>query len=626
MTSAVKRDDRRSFTFSFLLATITSVTSLANADEQISNQGFSPAPQVWSFTSSADNAMRSLPPNVPAENRSTASPQGVAPAHFMAQNRQRRGGRARFDPALVARGQTSFNTACTVCHDAQRALQKKKSLSGWRATVRRMAAKDGADVPRGDFTAIATYLASLSSPPRPEAGTSGGRNTQSDQDSGDDEPTGVNADEDRSDDADMDKEDAQAEGDDDAEDKDDAQEDEEPQDEDDAEEDEDAEEEDVDEELDFEFDEAGAEFTLSATLSTLFRGADHNHSVENEGFFVDAWVGADWQPSSGPMSARVMACTSCHSEDTSLNGEGFALELVEASATLDLIEAVCGKPSECGWDAKLKAGRFIVPFGAYAAMSHPGAYRTLTNPLMYNMGRRVFGDAGLAGPPRQPVLPMPYADEGVGLKVKVPLKPKVSAVLDLYSVNGLQQSGPDLRFFRPSRSYVDNNSLPALGGRVSLGNPTLRLGGSFMTGEAQPDGTTTGPILYQLSGADITAKFKERARFYFEYAIRTNTKKDTPFSRPAARRTMVYGVVAEAELKLCDKPRISWLGRYDTLEFRDTLFPGSLVPETGIDRYTWGFNLTLPGGSLLILNHERWKLPDPDDDIDVLGFRWVATF
>ena len=470
----------------------------------------------------------------------------------------------RFDQALVAQGHSAFQSACTVCHEANRSYEKRKSLSGWTTTVRRMAAKDGADVPVSEINAIAIYLESLhahSTTQSVENGLSGDKAL-------------ADSDEEASDDIGL-----------------------------------------VD---------SDPPVSISATLSTLFRDADSNHVIENEGFFVDAWVGADWQPE-GPLSGRAMACTSCHSNDTSVNGGGFAFELVEASATLDLIQAVKKTPSECGWEAKLKAGRFRVPFGAFAAMSHPGVYRTLTNPLMYNMGRRVFGTTGLAAPPRQPVLPMPYADEGADVRVKIPLVYETSATFDIYAVNGLQQSGPDLRFFQPSRSYTDNNSLPAFGGRLRVGNPCVQVGGSFMTGEAQPDGTTSGPVRYQLSGADLTAKFKDWLRVYLEYAIRTNTKKLSPFHPPDSRRTMAYGLVAEAEVKLWDQPRLGLLGRYDTLAFRDILQPSSPAgPE--IERITWGLNVALSGSSLLILNHERWILPNPDDEIDVVGFRWVAVF
>lgn len=474
--------------------------------------------------------------------------------------------RSRFNKALVTKGREAFQIACVHCHDEERSFSKIKSLSTWRATVRRMAAKDGADIRPSDTSAIATYLASRNGP---SLDTKMGNSSQGEL------ANQIGHDTDH---------------------------------------------------LDVATDNQSIvpDISINGTISTLFRGADDNHVIENQGFFVDAWISANWQPE-GPLSASVTACTSCHSDDSAMGGGGFTVELVEASATLDLIHAIKKTPAECGWEAKLKAGRFIVPFGGFAAMSHPGAYRTLTNPLMYNMGRRVLGTTGVAGPPRQPVLPMPYSDEGADLKIKVPLLPKVSATIDLYAVNGLQQSGPDLRFFFPSRSYVDNNALPAFGGRAQISTPSVQFGGSLMTGEAQFDGTTTEPILYQLSGVDVTARYQDLLRFYFEYAIRTNTRKLSPALPPLGRRTMVFGTVSEAELKLWDKPRVGLLARYDTLDFRDT-FVAAPPTEPQIERFTWGFNFTLGGGSLLMLNHERWILPDPEEEVDVLGFRWVGTF
>src|SRR5262249_49900620 len=60
-----------------------------------------------------------------------------------------------------------FERSCTKCHDASRSLERTKDLAGWRATVRRMAGKRGAEVATGDIEPIAVYLASRS------AGTSG---------------------------------------------------------------------------------------------------------------------------------------------------------------------------------------------------------------------------------------------------------------------------------------------------------------------------------------------------------------------------------------------------------------------------------------------------------------------
>ena len=65
------------------------------------------------------------------------------------------------DPEAVGYGQAAFERSCTACHDAERAFGKSKSYAGWLATVRRMAAKDGAEISSADVVPIATYLASV---------------------------------------------------------------------------------------------------------------------------------------------------------------------------------------------------------------------------------------------------------------------------------------------------------------------------------------------------------------------------------------------------------------------------------------------------------------------------------
>jgi hypothetical protein len=49
-----------------------------------------------------------------------------------------------------------------------------------------------------------------------------------------------------------------------------------------------------------------------------------------------------------------------------------------------------------------------------------------------------------------------------------------------------------------------------------------------------------------------------------------------------------------------------------------------VVGDGTLQRFTWGLNWTLPGGSLLMLNHERW-MPQAGDDVDVLGLRWTVS-
>ena len=438
---------------------------------------------------------------------------------------------SRFDQAVVQRGRNAFETSCTTCHDADRSLEKRKSLSGWIATVRRMARMDGAEVSPGDIEPIATYLASLN----PDASPTG---------SGDGSQRGEGS----------------------------------------------------------AADELASTTSFSATISTLWLGGNDN--FENPGFFPDAWATADFQPN-GPVRGKITACTSCHSDQTF--GGGFTLELVEAAAHLDLLHwrNKHHKLEQPRLEAGLKAGRILVPFGAFAANSHPGVYRTVTNPLMYIMGRNVNPNFL-----RPPVLPMPYSDEGINLDATVRLPCDWSATLDVYAVNGLQGFGDGIQF-TPSRSYTDNNHEPATGGRATIGNRSIRIGGSVMTGRMQDEGLD--PLLYRFAGGDATVRIDDWLRFYFEYAIRDT---ESEFERGQ----IAYGSVYECELLLLSDPNISILGRYDTETFHDG------DGDESIHRFTWGINTVLSGGSLLILNHEIWNFDDPEPNVDVFGVRWVATF
>ena len=340
-----------------------------------------------------------------------------------------------------------------------------------------------------------------------------------------------------------------------------------------------------------------------------------------------------------------MACTSCHSDRNS--SKGFTFELVEASATLDLKKLLFDKyrssetkqtaarmtasqmtagahdtmlqlngsenasasntmqqsvESPISTSADLKMGRFIVPFGAYSSFSHPGSYRTVTNPLMFNMGRRLD-----TGGSFQPVLPAPYSDEGVNLRFALREYCDRSYTLDLFAVNGLQgtTSGANFNF---SRSYTDNNRTPAVGGRYTLGNNLFRLGASGMMGRMQNDGSAE--LDYHLIGGDAVVTL-ERFRAYFEYAFRRE-------QAGIAADNEIDGYVLELEWRLLE--RLGFLTRYDTLEHEI-----ASAGEQSVDRFTWGINLTMQRAGLLLLNHEHWMLNDRSD-VDVIGMRWITTF
>jgi hypothetical protein len=256
----------------------------------------------------------------------------------------------------------------------------------------------------------------------------------------------------------------------------------------------------------------------------------------------------------------------------------------------------------------VKMGRVVVPFGAYSVMSHPGISLTVSNPLIYNMGRRVF--VPNSSPPQQPVLPMPFSDEGVDFTFRTPIGEELTCGLDLYAVNGLQ--GPAANIILRSRLYYDNNEEPSLGARLTLGSDFFRLGASVLGGNLQDQDLPN--VNYTLAGADATCQITDRLRFYFEYAMR---RQDSAIV--AGAEDQAYGTVTELELRVWDCPNVSLLARYDTLEHRHSAFG-----DASLDRFTTGINIGLAGGSLLMIDHELW-MPDGEDDVDLIGVRWVIS-
>ena len=355
---------------------------------------------------------------------------------------------------------------------------------------------------------------------------------------------------------------------------------------------------------------------IFGTLSPSWRGGHRGDVLENGGFLAQTWIGVEWQPT-GPLRARASACVSCHRG----REPGTPVELAEAAVTLNLseyfIDRCCDKTSQL----ELEAGRFIVPFGTIAERSHPGALRTVTPPLIFNMGqnvhRRHIGEV---------VLPMPYSDEGARLLGSFKLTNSINSTFDAYVVNGLHGGNFGIDFFN-SRQYLDNNGEPAVGGRATLGNRNLRLGASVMSGRHNPEGPGSNDrsLNYKLFGTDIVWRYGNALRVQAEYALR-NTDYVAGGSRLDEE---VLGWAIEAELQLVADSDISIIFRWDTLDRRSNRVPpGSALtdPIFVVERFTWGVNFGLPGGSRLLINIEHWLTPENLSQVDVAGLRWVATF
>src|SRR5262249_40016330 len=157
----------------------------------------------------------------------------------------------------------------------------------------------------------------------------------------------------------------------------------------------------------------------------------------------------------------------------------------------------------------IEGGRFIVPFGAFSSQTNPSLYRTVSKPLIFNMGQRVLKtDLG------EPVLPMPYVDEGVNLNFELPVAHlcgnPLTAPLDGYLVNGLEGNTGGLQFYQ-SRDLVDNNNRVAGGGRFTFGGPYVRAGASLSSGQFNDPSAGNGfqrGLDYTIYGYDVQARYK----------------------------------------------------------------------------------------------------------------------
>jgi hypothetical protein len=515
---------------------LSGIIRLAHADEQGTQTKPDEAP--------AQEAAQTKPDEAPAKGATAGGAAAKRPA---------------FDPAVVSAGMAAFQRSCTTCHDAARSLERTKDLAGWRATVKRMAAKRGAEVASSDIEPISVYLASRSAP---AAGTAA-----------DKEKPGAPG-------APADKETAAAPA------------------------------------------PSGETSSLStfATLSPQWRGG-HNQ-VQNPGFGPLAWVGASWQGKF--VSGRATLCITCHGVQEP--GLISRIEPAEAAVRLDLSSFL--EPHCHGMKGGLDAGRFIVPFGAFSALSDPSLYRTVSPPLIFNMGQRLFNrELGF------PVLPMPYADEGIDLNLDIPLGDcgtgPITATLDSYLVNGLIGGSNGLDFLQ-SRDFWDNNNRVASGGRLTVGDPYIRAGASIMGGRFDDPNARVAAsgLYYTIYGCDVRAQYKRLFRCQFEYARRDSDRIGTLPTGPGLFEESVYGYYVEAEARPGEKCRVSLLARYDFQSRRSRLAEGTLpTGNFDVERVTLGVNIELWQQSLLMINFERWLLPLPaNPNVDVFGVRYTITF
>ena len=283
----------------------------------------------------------------------------------------------------------------------------------------------------------------------------------------------------------------------------------------------------------------------------------------------------------------------------------------------------------------VRVGRFSPKFGDFQERHDPANHRTSDKPLPYDMGRMLRLREWNNG-----VLPVPYVDNGVELSGTVALAEDVVELnYAVYAIGGLRgdNNGVDLDFIQSRNSeiyYVDNNSVPAFGGRLSLrfelGDVgSLSLGGSAMWGKYDPD----HELEYLIAGGDIVLiieRWKLRAEYLFR---RTEMNPDDPaavfrYGAGADGRfdpfQLKEGWYVETEYPVAKGVDI--LMRYDGLRRTgNVIFDSPLDDGSTVMRYTLGAAYGPIRYLRIKLSGEYYQFSDFGDEVGVhLGL--VGTF
>jgi hypothetical protein len=337
-------------------------------------------------------------------------------------------------------------------------------------------------------------------------------------------------------------------------------------------------------------------FAGSAQMDYHFvpsRGIDRGSSQVFDGFTVESSLKLAVDISDH-FSANIKICAGCHGFETDM-------------AYLDY---------RVGDALNFRLGRFSPSFGAFNLRHDPANHRLSDKPLAYDMGRMLrMRDYNLG------VLPSPFPDNGLEISGTHWFGSKVQLDYAAYAVSGFKadKESMDLDFLQSragSFYYVDNNSLPAFGGRLSL---TARLGKrvestlgvSAMAGTYDPDDRHT----YAIGGADLSFRLG-RSNLRFEYLFRRQefgTDQPSKFKyvvEPGANYFMKHSGYAELEVPLSE--RVDAIGRFDFLyRSGNVLATSPLTARSGVLRYTLGTAITIERGFRVKYSAELWSFSDP---------------
>ena len=308
-------------------------------------------------------------------------------------------------------------------------------------------------------------------------------------------------------------------------------------------------------------------------------------------------LNVDFSPS---VSASIKVCFACH-------GFEAGLAMIEMRASDEL---------------RLRVGRMTPELGAFPTRHDPANHDTSDKPLPYDMGRMLRLREWNEG-----VLPAPWVDNGVEL---VGTHFFAHGQLDYaaYAISGPKGAADatdfDFTLSRsPSEYYVDNNSQPSLGGRLSVTtevqDTTLAVGASGMAGHYDP----AALLGFAIAGADATLQtrhFALRTEYlarWTQMAMGTDPAARFKYGPTPAGQLADYffkdGFYAEAEWT---HGPLGLIARWDGLRRRGNVIASSpLRSESAVLRYTAAAVWRFQSGIRLKASIEAYDFSDFSDAI-----------
>lgn len=274
-------------------------------------------------------------------------------------------------------------------------------------------------------------------------------------------------------------------------------------------------------------------------------------------------------------------------------------------------------------ELSFRVGRFTPSFGSFPLRHDPANHRTSDKPLPYDMGRMLRGAQWNWG-----ILPAPWVDNGIEVGGSHFIGTSVQLGYAAFAIGGPRAEADAFDFdFTLSRSgeryYIDNNSRPSVGGRVTgafeLGDTTVAAGLSTMVGHYDPNAS----LRFAIGGADLVVQrggFALRAEYllrWTEFALgddpRSRLKYGTPENGKLANWYLKDGFYVEGEAPVGP---IDLVLRWDGLRrFGNVLATSDLSSDSSVYRYTVATAYRLVRGMRIKASIEAYDFSDFENEL-----------